>query len=159
MFFSMSEPGARLIHPDLYLPRIGDLDFLAGLGDSPGFLSSANRGLDCESIYSLVDGFRGSTIFICIPFCLALHRHTVLPFPTLLQSICIANFRLWSKRGDLKIDGLNDADLVCSLPSTDLEHSHKYDFGPIRQRGCDLFEGSQSIIATGVFHNGDGFHL
>jgi hypothetical protein len=31
--------------PDLYLPRIGDLDFLAGLGDSPGFFYSANRGL------------------------------------------------------------------------------------------------------------------
>jgi len=144
---------------DFYLPRIGDLDFLTGLGASPGFLLIANLGIDCESIYSLVDGFRGSTIFICIPFYPVLHRHTGLPFPTLLQNICIANFRLWSKLVDLKIEGLTDADLECSLPSSDLEHFHKYDFGRTRQRGCDLFERSQSIIATGVFHNGDGFHL
>ena len=31
--------------PVFYLPRIGDWDFLAGLGASPGFLFSANRGL------------------------------------------------------------------------------------------------------------------
>ena len=34
-----------------YLPRIGDLDFLAGLGDSPGFLFSANRGLDSNPMF------------------------------------------------------------------------------------------------------------
>jgi hypothetical protein len=30
---------------DFYILRIGDLDFLAGLGDSPGFFYPANRGL------------------------------------------------------------------------------------------------------------------
>jgi hypothetical protein len=37
--------------PGFYILRIGDLDFLAGLGDSPGFLYSANRRLDSNPMF------------------------------------------------------------------------------------------------------------